>query len=78
MNDGEFELNLEPDYCCGGGHCGPLPGYTFQCPSCGKPTGCRTGEALQPGEFLTCFLCKRRMKMVRELADFHLVFVYAD
>ena len=74
---GEFSLTLQPDYCCGGGHCGPLPGYFFQCPSCGKPSGCRTGEPLQPGQILTCYLCKRRMRMIRELAEFELVFVYS-
>lgn len=74
----EFELRLEPDYCCGGGHCGPLPGYTFVCPSCHMPSGCRTGEHLRPGELLTCYLCQRQLRLVRELSDFHLVFNYAN
>lgn len=75
---GELHLKLEPDYCCGGGHCGPLPGYLFTCPSCGRPSGSRTGDHLRPGEYLTCYLCKRRLRMVREISLFELVFVYED
>jgi hypothetical protein len=74
----EFCLHLEPDYCCGGGHCGPLPGYTFQCPSCGKPSGCRTEEPLQVGQSLICFLCKRRMRMVGAVGEFDLLLVFDD
>ncbi|HUI61449.1 MAG TPA: hypothetical protein VLX90_14570 [Steroidobacteraceae bacterium] len=73
-----FCLHLEPDYCCGGGHCGPLPGYTFVCPSCGKPSSCRTGEPLREGQALICFLCRRVMRMVGARGEFDLLFVFDD
>ena len=78
MDDQTFTLSLEPDYCCGGGHCGPLPGYTFTCPSCGKETGCRLGDVLLPGQILTCFLCQREMKALTQIAEFEYSFAYAN
>lgn len=78
MDDQPFRLALEPDYCCGGGHCGPLPGYFFTCPSCGEETACRLGDYLQAGEILTCYLCRREMKAVDQLADFEYTFVFAN
>ncbi len=78
MDDQTFTLQLEPDYCCGGGHCGPLPGYTFTCPSCGKESGCRLGDYLQPTQVLTCFLCQREMRAVDQLGEFEYRFAYAN
>jgi len=75
---GEFKLSLEPDYCCGGGHCGPLPGYVFDCPSCGKRTGCRLGDYLNVGEILTCYLCKVRIRAIEQTGEFEYIFTYDD
>ncbi len=78
MQDETFTLLLEPDYCCGGGHCGRLPGYIFTCPSCGKESGCRLGDYLEPGQVLTCFLCKREMRALAQLGEFEYRFAYAN
>ncbi len=78
MSDAAFTLQLEPDYCCGGGHCGPLPGYTFTCPSCGRESACRLGDYLEVGQILTCFLCKREMKAVTQAGDWEYTFTYAN
>ena len=74
----EFTLALEPDYCCGGGHCGPLPGYDFRCPSCGKDSADRLGDYLQVGEILTCYFCRRRMRAIERIGDFEYRFEFAD
>lgn len=69
-----MKLQLQPDYCCGGGHCGPMPGYYFSCPHCGEDSSCRTGYELQVGEELTCFTCKGKIKAVEQHAEFSFTF----
>ena len=72
-----FPLLLEPDFCCGGGHCGPLPGYLYVCPGCGQETGCRTGDYLEIGETLTCYLCQRQIRATEQIDEFEYRFVFA-
>ena len=50
---------MSEDYCCGGGHCGELPGYTFQCPSCNSESFCRTGKPLKASQTFKCLKCKQ-------------------
>jgi len=73
-----FPLILEPDFCCGGGHCGPLPGYIYVCPGCGQETGCRTGDYLEVGETLTCYLCQRQIRATEQMDEFEYRFVFSD
>lgn len=56
-------LKMTIDYCCGGGHCGPVPGYEFTCPECGKESACRTGFALKVGQSFACLRCKSIIKV---------------
>jgi len=65
-----WRINLTPDYCCGGGHCGPLPGYYFKCPLCDKDSSARTGSELRPGESLQCFLCKGKIKAITRQGEY--------
>jgi len=58
------KLIMTEDYCCGGGHCGELPGYTFTCPSCESHSFCRTGSPLNVGEDFKCLRCKKSMKVL--------------
>lgn len=69
-------ITLSPDYCCGGGHCGPLPGYFFQCPHCNVDTQCRTGYALQVEEHLSCTFCKGKIKAKKQLSEFQFEFEF--
>lgn len=62
-----IDLNMEEDYCCGGGHCGPLPGYTFVCPSCTKNSLCRTGVPLKEGKKFKCLSCKQQYTVLEIL-----------
>ncbi len=48
---------MRENYCCGGGHCGILPGYDFICPQCGFDTYAPTGEPLKEGEKFICNHC---------------------
>lgn len=73
-----FDLQLEPDYCCGGGHCGPLPGYRFTCPRCEKYSGCRLGDYLEIGQALTCYFCECRMRATKQLGEFEYRFTFDD
>jgi hypothetical protein len=57
-------LEMTEDYCCGGGHCGPLPGYNFHCPACDKDTYCRTGKPLKEGQTFKCLRCKKAMTVL--------------
>ena len=70
----QITLNLTPDYCCGGGHCGPMPGYFFQCPHCDLDTQVRTGFALQVDEHLKCGTCKGKIKATKQLSEFKFEF----
>lgn len=56
-----MKLKMTEDHCCGGGHCGPVPGYDFHCPFCDKDTGCRTGTALKEGRTFKCMSCRKAM-----------------
>ena len=57
----EYTLKMEEDHCCGGGHCGPLPGYEFHCPLCDKNSMCRTGYPLKEGQKFKCINCKGKL-----------------
>jgi hypothetical protein len=59
-----YDLEMHEDYCCGGGHCGPLPGYTFVCPLCDKNSICRTGVPLKEGKNFKCLSCKEAFNVV--------------
>jgi hypothetical protein len=59
-----YDLEMNEDYCCGGGHCGPLPGYTFACPLCEKDSICRTGVPLKEGKKFKCLSCKEQFTVV--------------
>lgn len=60
----DARIEMTEDYCCGGGHCGPLPGYTFQCPACNSHSFCRTGYPLKAGENFKCLRCKTSMEVI--------------
>ena len=62
-------IDVEIDYCCGGGHCGPVPGYIYECPVCEKSTLCKTGNSLKIDDSLTCNFCKEEITVVEELDD---------
>jgi hypothetical protein len=74
MSSKNVTINLSPDYCCGGGHCGPLPGYFFQCPHCNVDSQCRTGYPLEINEHLSCTFCKGKVKAVKQLSEFQFEF----
>jgi len=67
-------LKLEPDYCCGGGHCGPLPGYFYDCPLCEKDTNCKTYYPLKEGGMLKCNFCNGEIKATKKLSEFEYEF----
>ena len=69
-----MEITLTPDYCCGGGHCGPMPGYFYKCPHCGEETQARTGFELEAGEKLKCSLCKESITATNQLSKFKFEF----
>ena len=69
-----MEILLTPDYCCGGGHCGPMPGYFYQCPHCNEETQARTGFELEVGEKLKCSLCKGSVTATQKLSNFKFEF----
>jgi hypothetical protein len=60
----EHTIEMSEDYCCGGGHCGPLPGYNFHCPSCDVDSFCRTGNPLRIQQKFKCLRCKTEMKVI--------------
>ena len=76
MSLDKVTLNLSPDYCCGGGHCGPLPGYFYQCPHCNLDSQCRTGYALAIDEHLSCTFCKGKITAVKQNSEFQFEFEY--
>ena len=69
-------ITLTPDYCCGGGHCGPLPGYFYQCPHCNMDSQCRTGYPLSLDEHLKCSFCKGPIKAIKQNSEFQFEFEY--
>ena len=60
----EHTIQMSEDYCCGGGHCGPLPGYNFNCPACEVDSFCRTGRPLKVEQTFKCLRCKTEMKVL--------------
>ena len=54
---------MQENHCCGGGHCGPLPGYDFICPLCKKDAYAPTGDPLQTHAFFTCSQCASRFQV---------------
>jgi hypothetical protein len=76
MKTENITLNLSPDYCCGGGHCGPLPGYFYICPHCNLDSQCRTGYPLDVEQNLKCTFCKGQIKAVKQIAEFQFEFEY--
>lgn len=64
-----MKLKMTVDFCCGGGHCGPIPGYDFECPKCKKFSGCRTGEALEKGDVFKCAYCEDKFEVQQVLED---------
>ena len=69
-----MEISLSPDFCCGGGHCGPMPGYFYTCPHCEQETQARTGDELREGESLKCTLCKEEIFATKKLTAFKFEF----
>jgi hypothetical protein len=65
-----IEITLTPDYCCGGGHCGPMPGYIYKCPYCNEDTNAQTFDYLKVGQGLICAVCKEEMKAVKKISEF--------
>ena len=72
-----MEIQLTPDYCCGGGHCGPMPGYFYTCPHCGEETQARTGDELREGDILKCVLCKQEILASKRISPFKFEFSLA-
>lgn len=60
----EYTLKMHEDYCCGGGHCGPLPGYEFHCPACDEDSLCRTGYPLKVSQKFKCIKCKQKFSVL--------------
>ncbi len=60
----EYSIKMYEDHCCGGGHCGPLPGYEFNCPLCNEETLCRTGYPLKVEQRFKCIKCKGSLKVL--------------
>ncbi|WDE96943.1 hypothetical protein PQO03_03080 [Lentisphaera profundi] len=69
-----MEITLTPDYCCGGGHCGPMPGYFYECPHCEVETQARTGYELEEGDELKCCLCKESITATKKKSNFKFEF----
>ena len=69
-----LELKLTPDYCCGGGHCGPMPGYRYKCPHCDKSANCRTYYPLKVGDSLKCNICNGKIEAKNKIEEFKFEF----
>ncbi len=66
----EVTLDLEPYHCCGGGHCGPLPGYIYNCPKCNEEDVIgMTGYPLVKGDILRCGECLHKLKVIKKISD---------
>jgi hypothetical protein len=66
----EIEITLTPDYCCGGGHCGPMPGYFYKCPSCNEETSSKSFDHLKVGDSLLCICCGGEIEAVDKISEF--------
>ncbi len=66
----EVTLELEPYNCCGGGHCGPQPGYLFTCPNCKLDDALgKTGYPLIEGDVLQCEDCGNALTVTKKISD---------
>lgn len=66
----EVTLELELYNCCGGGHCGPQPGYFFTCPKCNTEDVIgRTYYPLVEGDKLKCGECGERITVTKKISD---------
>ena len=61
-------ITLEEDHCCGGGHCGPVPGYFLQCPRCNEESNPKTFYPLEEGKKLTCTFCHLEIIAIKKLS----------
>ena len=68
------KIKLFGDYCCGGGHCGPLPGYFYNCPYCDEETNFKTGNSLKLGEIMECEFCSGLIQVVKQYGEFEMDF----
>jgi len=73
-----YNIKLEPDYCCGGGHCGPMPGYYYFCPGCKIDSSAPIGYPIQVGQFLTCRNCKTKIEAKERYNEYLFDFVMVD
>ena len=64
-----MQIEMYENYCCGGGHCGPLPGYDFACPQCGLDSYAQTGEPLNVRDTFSCVLCQANFQVLRTRGD---------
>ena len=66
----KITLELELYNCCGGGHCGPQPGYMYACPDCkfDDVIG-RTGYPLAKGDILKCGECGFVLTVTKKISD---------
>ena len=71
-------IKLEPDYCCGGGHCGILPGYFYECPYCQEEANMRLGTYLELEQTLQCDYCHKSILAKKKINDFCFEFFLLD
>jgi DNA-directed RNA polymerase subunit RPC12/RpoP len=69
-----MNIKLTPDYCCGGGHCGPMPGYYYKCPHCNEETSAKSFDSLKVGERLKCTICQGKIEAVTKNDEFDFEF----
>lgn len=66
-----MKIQMYENYCCGGGHCGVLPGYDFKCPECSRDSYAQTGEPLYVLDEFSCSSCGTSFQVTRVLSDNH-------
>ena len=74
----EVRISLQPDYCCGGGPCGPMPGYFYKCPFCNEETSFKTKAFLELGDVLSCDVCFKNIKAKKKITPFVFDFTLED
>ncbi len=65
----EITLELELYNCCGGGHCGPQPGYFFTCPKCNEEDIGRTYYPLDKNDKMKCSFCQQVLTVTKKISD---------
>lgn len=72
----EITLELKPYNCCGGGHCGPLPGYFFICPKCDEDALGKTYYPLEEKDTIRCNMCRHELTVIKKNSDTQFTFTF--